>query len=125
MLQNSMLRAFLEGNVAYQCQRSPLRQEAAGGTKPLVQHTQLFAQLGLSQTRATFPHRSFTNSVDLTHCWRRWGSLLSRAGINDGCIFPARLTVSSNVENTSCAVVVILLFDGQLGWVSAKRAARN
>lgn len=36
---NSQLRAFLEGSAAYQCHRRPPRQEAAGGTKPLVQHT--------------------------------------------------------------------------------------
>lgn len=39
MSPNSAPRAFLEGSAAYQCQQRPVRQEAAGGTKPLVQHT--------------------------------------------------------------------------------------
>lgn len=42
MLLYFKLRTLPEGIAAYQCQRSPLRREAAGATEPLVEHTHCY-----------------------------------------------------------------------------------
>lgn len=118
-----MLRELPEGNRAHQREHCPLRQEAAGGTKPLVQHTRSdICPAGTpSNTRYISPDAP-EQAVKL----HKTAGVIPFTGRNVQLVlFFAPLTVSSDVKNTSSAVMVILPFDWVLGWVGRKMSGQK
>lgn len=113
IVTHAWLRVLPEGTSANQCQHNHWGVSAT--TKVLVLHnTQLFAQLGLSQTHIIFS-RCFSQ-IPLPWCIARHGVVISFlrpewliTAFSQHAIEWTCLTVGCNVPHTSPEVLVILL----------------